>query len=98
MELWVGCLAGALGDYEYVAKLAKAGFDDIDIEPTRVYSIEDARAFLSGQVSTSMRWPERWKTGLSAPLSSEQARNGLLRARLDLTLGKSVQAKDRPLL
>src|ERR1700675_4710409 len=49
MELWVGCLAGALGDYEYVAKLAKAGFNGIDIETTRVYSIEDARAFLSGQ-------------------------------------------------
>jgi len=49
MELWVGCVAGALSDYEYVAKLAKAGFDKIDIEPTRVYSIEDARAFLSGQ-------------------------------------------------
>src|SRR5579872_6480985 len=37
MELWVGCVAGALSDYEYVAKLAKAGFDNIDIEPTRVY-------------------------------------------------------------
>src|SRR5688572_9830264 len=49
MELWVGCVAGALTDYHYVAKLAKAGFDHIDIEPTRVYSIEDARAFLSGQ-------------------------------------------------
>ena len=49
MELWVGCVAGALSDYDYVAKLAKAGFDNIDIEPTRVYSIEDARAFLSGQ-------------------------------------------------
>ena len=49
MELWVGCVAGALGDYEYVAKLAKAGFDDIDIEPTRVYSIEDARTFLAGE-------------------------------------------------
>jgi arsenite methyltransferase len=48
MELWVGCVAGALSDYEYVAKLAKAGFADIQIEPTRVYSIEDARAFLSG--------------------------------------------------
>ena len=46
MELWVGCVAGALGDYEYVAKLAKAGFDEIAIEPTRVYSIDDARAFL----------------------------------------------------
>ncbi len=47
MELWVGCVAGALSDYEYVAKLTKAGFENIDIEPTRVYSIEDARAFLS---------------------------------------------------
>jgi arsenite methyltransferase len=49
MELWVGCVAGALGDYEYVAKLTKAGFDSIDIEPTRVYSAEDARQFLTGQ-------------------------------------------------
>ena len=49
MELWVGCVAGALGDYQYIAKLAKAGFADIDIEPTRVYSIEDARTFLSSQ-------------------------------------------------
>jgi len=49
MELWVGCVAGALGDYEYVAKLAKAGFDNIDIEPTRVYGIEDARTFLAGE-------------------------------------------------
>lgn len=49
MLMWVGCIAGALQDYQYVAKLAKAGFDAIDIEPTRVYSIEDARAFLSGQ-------------------------------------------------
>jgi arsenite methyltransferase len=49
MLLWVGCIAGALTDYQYVAKLAQAGFDVIDIEPTRVYSIEDARTFLSGQ-------------------------------------------------
>jgi arsenite methyltransferase len=49
MLLWVGCIAGALQDSEYAAKLAKAGFDGIDIEPTRVYSIEDARTFLSGQ-------------------------------------------------
>src|SRR3954462_15009321 len=41
MELWVGCVAGALSDYEYVAKLAKAGFENIGIEPTRVYSVED---------------------------------------------------------
>jgi SAM-dependent methyltransferase len=49
MLLWVGCIAGALQDSEYVAKLAKAGFNGINIEPTRVYSIEDARTFLSGQ-------------------------------------------------
>jgi 2-polyprenyl-3-methyl-5-hydroxy-6-metoxy-1,4-benzoquinol methylase len=47
--LWVGCIAGALEEYQYVAKLAKAGFDSIDIEPTRIYNIEDARAFLNGQ-------------------------------------------------
>jgi arsenite methyltransferase len=49
MLLWVGCIAGALDDYQYVAKLAKAGFENIDIEPTRIYNIEDARTFLSGQ-------------------------------------------------
>jgi arsenite methyltransferase len=49
VELWVGCVAGALSDYDYVAKLAKVGFDNIDIEPTRVYSIEDARTFLVSQ-------------------------------------------------
>ena len=47
MELWVGCIAGALRDDEYAAKLAAAGFDSIEIEPTRVYSIEDARQFLT---------------------------------------------------
>src|SRR6202163_4234584 len=40
MELWVGCVAGALSEYEYVAKLAKAGFDNINIEATRVYNID----------------------------------------------------------
>ena len=49
MELWVGCVAGALSDAEYVTKLAKAGFDDIDIEVTRVYNIDDARVFLSNR-------------------------------------------------
>jgi arsenite methyltransferase len=48
MELWVGCIAGALRDDDFAAKLAKAGFDAIEIEPTRVYSIEDARQFLTG--------------------------------------------------
>jgi arsenite methyltransferase len=49
MELWVGCIAGAMQDSDYISKLARAGFDSIDIEPTRVYSIEDARQFLSSE-------------------------------------------------
>lgn len=49
MLLWVGCIAGALRDDDYVAKLAKVGFESIDIEPTRVYNVADARAFLSGE-------------------------------------------------
>jgi 2-polyprenyl-3-methyl-5-hydroxy-6-metoxy-1,4-benzoquinol methylase len=49
MLLWVGCIAGALDHDQYIAKLAKAGFADIGIEPTRVYNIEDARTFLTGQ-------------------------------------------------
>jgi arsenite methyltransferase len=46
MELWVGCIAGALSDTEYSEKLSAAGFVSVEIEPTRVYSIEDAREFL----------------------------------------------------
>src|SRR2546430_1299882 len=49
MLLWVGCVAGALRDEDYVAKLGQAGFDSIEIEPTRVYNIEDARAFLNAE-------------------------------------------------
>jgi SAM-dependent methyltransferase len=49
MLLWVGCIAGALQDADYVSKLTAAGFDSVEIEPTRVYSIEDARTFLNGQ-------------------------------------------------
>ena len=47
--LWVGCIAGALEENEYRAKLASAGFQQIDVEPTRIYRIEDARDFLSGK-------------------------------------------------
>src|SRR5688572_16484286 len=46
MELWVGCVAGALTEAEYRAKLEAAGFDQIEIETTRVYDVEDARGFL----------------------------------------------------
>src|SRR6202049_2378706 len=47
--LWVGCVAGALEESEYQAKLQSAGFENISIEPTRMYRVEDARTFLSGQ-------------------------------------------------
>jgi len=47
--LWVGCVAGALEENEYRRNLAAAGFEQIDIEPTRVYNVEDARAMLSAE-------------------------------------------------
>jgi arsenite methyltransferase len=46
---WVGCIAGALEENDYRNKLAAAGFDKIEIEPTRIYRAEDAREFLTGQ-------------------------------------------------
>ncbi len=48
MELWVGCIAGALGEGEFLELLAAAGFEEPAIEPTRVYAYEDARSFLAG--------------------------------------------------
>jgi len=47
MELWVGCIAGALGDDEFLRLLAAAGFVNASIEPTRVYQFDDARTFLA---------------------------------------------------
>jgi arsenite methyltransferase len=47
--LWVGCISGALEENEYHQKLVSAGFTEVDIEPTRLYRVEDAREFLAGQ-------------------------------------------------
>src|SRR5512139_3171984 len=47
VELWIGCVAGALQEDEYREKLAAAGFDSIEIEPTRIYRAEDAKGFLN---------------------------------------------------
>ncbi len=47
MLLWVGCIAGALEESDYRAKLRDAGFESVDLEPTRTYNIEDARVFLT---------------------------------------------------
>ncbi|MEO5819025.1 MAG: arsenite methyltransferase [Vicinamibacteraceae bacterium] len=49
MELWVGCVAGALSESDYRAKLAAAGFGDIGVEVTREYSFDDAKAFLTAE-------------------------------------------------
>lgn len=49
LELWAGCIAGALVKGDYEQKLAKAGFEQVDIEPTRVYSSEDAKEIVDGQ-------------------------------------------------
>jgi arsenite methyltransferase len=46
---WVGCIAGALEENDYRSKLSAAGFDNIEVEPTRIYRAEDAREFLAGQ-------------------------------------------------
>jgi SAM-dependent methyltransferase len=72
MELWVGCIAGALGADEYAEKLAKAGFEDVGVESWRVYDVEDARAFLS-------------EAGLDvdrvAPLVKDKIASAFIRAR-----------------
>jgi SAM-dependent methyltransferase len=72
MELWVGCVAGALTDEDYRAKLQDAGFADIDIETTRVYDVEDARSFLA-------------RSGLDvdaiAPLVNGKVTSAFIRAR-----------------
>jgi ubiquinone/menaquinone biosynthesis C-methylase UbiE len=47
IELWIGCVAGALEEQEYRTKLAQVGFEEIEVEPTRIYRVEDARAMLS---------------------------------------------------
>ncbi len=47
--LWVGCVAGALEENEYVSKLTAAGFESVSMEPTRIYRIDDARTFLQDQ-------------------------------------------------
>ena len=49
IELWVGCIAGALEETEYASKLRAAGFTDVQVEPWRIYKVDDARAFLAEQ-------------------------------------------------
>ena len=73
MPLWVGCMAGALKDSEYSDELARAGFVDIRIEPTRVYSTEDARAWLtSGSLDVDSIAPQVESKFMSAFIGSRK--------------------------
>jgi len=49
VELWIGCVAGAMEDREYVDKLTAAGFEGVEVEPTRLYALEEARVFLAAK-------------------------------------------------
>ena len=77
MLLWIGCIAGALDADDYRKKLARAGFAAIDIEPTRVYDIEDARAFLSaGGVDVDAIAPEVEGRFMSAFIRASKPNEG----------------------
>ena len=65
VELWIGCVAGALEESEYRAKLISAGFEEVEVEPTRIYRAEDAEGvFRPAQISTSKK-SRRWSTANS---------------------------------
>jgi len=83
MELWIGCVAGALRDTDYVAKLQAAGFEDAAIEVTRVYTAEDAKEFLSGQ-SEQLRQLARGVDGRFV--------SGFVRARKPMESAKTAEA------
>ena len=75
VELWVGCLSGALEESDYVARLTRAGFEDVSIERTRVYKVDDAREFLSGH---------GFDVDAIAPLVDGRFFSGFIRARKPL--------------
>jgi hypothetical protein len=56
MELWIGCVAGALEEQDFLGLLREVGFTDASIEPTRVYKSEDAAAFLAGSGLDAMKF------------------------------------------
>lgn len=59
IELWIGCIAGALEENEFRKKLERAGFIEINIEPTRIYSINDVREFIAqGKIDVDSIAPE----------------------------------------
>ena len=72
VELWIGCLSGALEESDYVARLVRAGFEAVSIEPTRVYRVDDAKEFLSGH---------GFDVDALAPLVDGRFFSGFIRAR-----------------
>jgi SAM-dependent methyltransferase len=67
MELWVGCVAGALEEQEFLRLLGQAGFEDASIEPTRIYRAEDAEAFRSGKFMAAFVRATKPASGCCAP-------------------------------
>ena len=81
MELWIGCVAGALRDTDYLTKLQAAGFEDADIEVTHVYTAEDAAEFLANsQRRQPCGWPWAWSSAWCAGWSSTALIGGNPRA------------------
>lgn len=80
VELWIGCVAGALEESEYRQKLDKAGFEDISLQPTRIYRMEDAREFLAGA---------GLDTKAIAPLVDGQFISAFVRARKPVVADRS---------
>ncbi|MFZ0226971.1 MAG: methyltransferase domain-containing protein, partial [Mycobacterium sp.] len=78
--LWVGCVAGALDENDYRNKLSAAGFEQVDIESTRIYRLEDARQFLSGQ-------------GVDVDALAPQVDGKFMSALVRAVKGKESQAK-----
>ena len=72
VEQWIGCVAGALREDEYISKLEQAGFTDVEVEPTRVYRMEDAREFLTEAGPNIAEL---------APLAEEKVISAFVRAR-----------------
>jgi len=87
MELWIGCVAGALSDRDYLDKLARAGFVDAAIEVTRVYGVDDAREFLAVQEADLRQ--------LAAQVDGKFA-SGFIRASKPLTAAAGTAADRGP--
>jgi len=83
MELWVGCVAGALEEKEYERLLSSAGFESIDIEPTRIYRTEDAEAFLAG-------------SGLDGPMLSSEIDGRFMSAFVRAQKPSAPSARELP--